>query len=36
VIGQLKILEKSTRRDIAYTVHKCARFSNRQKASHRN
>ena len=34
VIGKLNFLEKSTRLDIAYAVHQCARFSNDPKASH--
>ena len=27
IIGQLNFLEKSTRPDIAYAIHQCARFS---------
>ena len=34
IIGQLNFLEKSTRPDIAYAVHQCARFSARPKQSH--
>ena len=34
VIGKLNFLEKSTRPDIAYAVHQCARFSADQKQSH--
>jgi hypothetical protein len=34
VIGKLNFLEKSTRLDIAYAVHQCARFSTDPKASH--
>ena len=34
VIGKLNFIEKSTRPDIAYAVHQCARFSNDPKASH--
>jgi len=34
IIGQLNFLEKSTRPDISYAVHLCARFSN-PKASHK-
>jgi Reverse transcriptase (RNA-dependent DNA polymerase) len=34
VIGKLNFLEKSTRPDIAYAVHQCARFSAHPKASH--
>jgi len=32
IIGQLYFLEKSTRPDIAYVVHQCARFSSNPKA----
>ena len=35
VIGQLNFLEKSTRPDIAYAVHQCARFSSNPKESHK-
>ena len=34
IIGKLNFLEKSTRPDIAYAVHQCARFSANPKASH--
>ena len=34
VIGKLNFLEKSTRPDIAYAVHQCARFSGDPKQSH--
>ena len=34
IIGRLNFLEKSTRPDIAYAVHQCARFSTNPKASH--
>ena len=34
VIGKMNFLEKSTRPDIAYAVHQCARFSNDPKDSH--
>lgn len=34
VIGKLNFIEKSTRPDIAYAFHQCARFSNDPKASH--
>ena len=34
VIGKLNYLEKSTRTDIAYAVHQCARFSSNPKQSH--
>ena len=34
VIGKLNFLEKSTRPDIAYAVHQCARFSSDPKQSH--
>ena len=36
VIGKLNFLEKSTRPEIAYAVHQCARFSNNPKKSHAN
>jgi hypothetical protein len=36
VIGKLNFVEKSTRPDIAYAVHQCARFSNDPKESHAN
>ena len=36
VIGKLNFLEKSTRPDIAYAVHQCARFSANPKKSHAN
>ena len=34
MIGKLNFLEKSTRPDIAYAVHQCARFSANPRASH--
>ena len=34
VIGKLNFLEKSTRPDLAYSVHQCARFSSNPKRSH--
>jgi hypothetical protein len=34
VIGKLNYLEKSTRPDIAYAVHQCARFSSNPRRSH--
>jgi hypothetical protein len=34
IIGKLNFLEKSTRPDIAYIVHQCARFQAKPKASH--
>ncbi|KAL7563108.1 hypothetical protein ACA910_012292 [Epithemia clementina (nom. ined.)] len=34
VIGKLNFLEKSTRPDISYAVHQCARFSSQPKQSH--
>ena len=34
VIGKLNYLEKSTRPDIAYAVHQCARFCEEPKAEH--
>ncbi len=34
VIGKLNFVEKSTRPDIAYAVHQCARFSSEPKESH--
>lgn len=36
IIGKLNFLEKSTRPDIAYAVHQCARFCNDPKMSHEN
>jgi hypothetical protein len=36
VIGKLNFLEKSTRPEIAYAVHQCARFSSNPKKSHAN
>lgn len=36
VVGKLNFLEKSTRPDIAYAVHQCARFSEAPKESHAN
>ena len=35
IIGQLNFLEKSTRPDIAYAVHQCARFSSNPRAMHK-
>ena len=35
-IGKLNFLEKSTRADIAYSVHQCARFSESPKREHGN
>jgi hypothetical protein len=34
VIGKLNFIEKSTRMDLAYAVHQCARFSSDPKESH--
>ena len=34
VIGKLNFLEKSTRPDISFSVHQCARFSDSHKKSH--
>jgi hypothetical protein len=34
VIGKLNYLEKSTRPDIAYAVHQCARFAANPKKEH--
>ncbi len=36
VIGKLNYLEKSTRPDISFAVHQCARFSTAPKQSHAN
>jgi hypothetical protein len=36
VIGKLNYLEKSTRPDIAYAVHQCARFTSDPKVEHSN
>ena len=36
VIGKLNFVEKSTRPEIAYAVHQCARFSSDPKESHAN
>ena len=36
IIGKLNFLEKSTRPDISYAVHQCARFSQDPKVSHSN
>ena len=36
VIGKLNFLEKSTRPEIAYAVHQCARFANNPRESHAN
>lgn len=36
VVGKMNFLEKSTRVDIAYSVHQCARFSADPKESHAN
>jgi hypothetical protein len=35
-IGKLNFLEKSTRPEIAYAVHQCARFANNPRKSHAN
>jgi hypothetical protein len=34
IVGKLNFVEKSTRLDLAYSVHQCARFSADPKASH--
>jgi hypothetical protein len=34
IVGKLNFLEKSTRPDLAYAVHQCARFSHDPKESH--
>jgi hypothetical protein len=36
IVGKLNFLEKSTRPEIAYAVHQCARFSSNPKKSHAN
>jgi hypothetical protein len=36
VLGKVNFLEKSSRPEIAYAVHQCARFSNNPKQSHAN
>jgi hypothetical protein len=36
IIGKLNFLEKSTRPEIAYAVHQCARFASNPKQSHAN
>ena len=36
VIGKLNFLEKSTRPEIAYAVHQCARFASNPRRSHAN
>lgn len=36
VIGKLNYLEKSTRPDIAYAVHQCARFASNPKIEHKS
>ena len=36
IIGKLNFVEKSTRPEIAYAVHQCARFSSDPKESHAN
>ena len=36
VIGKMNYLEKSTRPDIAYATHQCARFSSNPKIEHSN
>ena len=36
VVGKLNFLEKSTRPEIAYAVHQCARFSSNPRQSHAN
>jgi hypothetical protein len=33
-VGKLNFLEKGSRLEIAYSVHKCARFSESPKESH--
>jgi len=35
IIGQLNFLKKSTRPNISYAVHQCARFSSNPKESHK-
>jgi hypothetical protein len=34
IIGKLNFLDKSTRPEIAYAVHQCARFANNPRESH--
>ena len=34
IIGKLNFLEKSTRVDLSYSIHQCARFSSDPKESH--
>ena len=36
IIGKLNFLEKSTRPEIAYAVHQCARFASNPKESNAN
>jgi hypothetical protein len=36
IIGKLNFLEKSTRPEIAYAVHQCARFASNPRESHAN
>jgi hypothetical protein len=36
IIGKLNFLEKSTRPEIAYAVHQCARFASNPRSSHAN
>ena len=36
IIGKLNYLEKSTRGDLSYAVHQCARFTSEPKKSHAN
>jgi hypothetical protein len=36
IVGKLNFLEKSTRPEIAYAVHQCARFSSNPRQSHAN
>jgi hypothetical protein len=36
IVGKLNFLEKSTRPEITYAVHQCARFSSNPKQSHAN
>jgi hypothetical protein len=36
IIGKLNFLEKSTRPEIAYTVHQCARLASNPRESHAN
>jgi hypothetical protein len=36
IIGKLNFLEKSTRLEIAYAMHQCARFASNPRESHAN